>query len=234
MCPKPLSGIALPSYFRQCLLVELKLKELILYRLGGLRALVRKVPLRRPEKSLIWVTFLELRATTTPSLGVRFKQWLISSIILISNQPTRMLPTIFITSLKGFQTDRSAKNAGRCFISDFFLFFPFTQNAIYRAAKEADPDNFKVTKWVFSRTTLTSSLRPHIEKFHLNLFMKLAKERGWKIQLPGLVSQARSQASVAAAAGLGPVAQFDEKTFHRYLVNFIVSDDQARFQLPRY
>ena len=58
--------------------------------------------------------------------------------------------------------------------------------------------------------------------------MTLAKEKGWKILLPGLVSQARSQATNEAATSQGEHPdKFDEHTFHQYLLNFIVADDQV-------
>jgi hypothetical protein len=58
------------------------------------------------------------------------------------------------------------------------------------------------------------------------------KARGWKILLPGLVSQAKSQAAEAAASvdhsQQGKArASFDEATFLHHLVNFIVVDDQV-------
>ena len=57
--------------------------------------------------------------------------------------------------------------------------------------------------------------------------MILAKEGGWKIQLPGLVSQAQSQAASESTAG-GQPDRFDEQTFRQLLLNFIVVDDQVR------
>jgi hypothetical protein len=98
---------------------------------------------------------------------------------------------------------------------------------IYRRLNEADPTREPV-KYQYSIKTSTSSLRPHIEANHLELYKKLAKERGWEILLPGLVSQARS-----AAAGAGTVSRQREKfsvgAFYRLLVNFIVADDQVCF-----
>ena len=58
----------------------------------------------------------------------------------------------------------------------------------------------------------------------------LAAERGWKVLLPGLVSQAKSQSAAAASANQDeePVP-FDEHVFQQYLLNFIVADDQVFF-----
>jgi hypothetical protein len=81
----------------------------------------------------------------------------------------------------------------------------------------------------FSKKTSTTSLRPHIEKHHLELFLRLAAERGWKVQLPGLVSQARSQAASEASASQGQRSvEFSEQKFQQYLLNFIIADDQVR------
>jgi len=71
------------------------------------------------------------------------------------------------------------------------------------------------------------SLRPHIEKHHLQLFQQLAKEKGWKILLPGLVLEACSQVSAVGLTEDELPDTFDESTFHRYLLNFIVADDQV-------
>ena len=58
----------------------------------------------------------------------------------------------------------------------------------------------------------------------------LAKERGWKVLLPGLISQARSQSAAAASVNQDehPVP-FNEHIFQQYLLKFIVADDQVCF-----
>ena len=61
----------------------------------------------------------------------------------------------------------------------------------------------------------------------------MQKERGWTILLPGLVAQARSEAETAAAAQGKQPDIFDEETFHRRLLNFIVADDQVPFMYFR-
>jgi hypothetical protein len=108
-----------------------------------------------------------------------------------------------------------------------------TDNIILREFKEADPSNWSSdVHYEYSKKTLTSSLRPHIKKHHLELFTTLAKEKEWKILLPGLVSQAQSQAaSEAAASQHEPPINFDERTFYQYLVNFIIADDQVHSHL---
>jgi hypothetical protein len=82
------------------------------------------------------------------------------------------------------------------------------------------------TNYEYSKTTSNTSLRRHIENFHLDQYKILAKENGWKIQLAGLVSQARSQAASEATA-VGRPDKFDEQTFHQFLLKFIVVDDQV-------
>jgi hypothetical protein len=74
----------------------------------------------------------------------------------------------------------------------------------------------------------TSSLCPHIEKYHLKLYLTLAKERGWRVLLPGLVSQAQLQTINEASTSQGEQPdKFNERTFHQHLLSFIVADDQV-------
>lgn len=65
----------------------------------------------------------------------------------------------------------------------------------------------------------------------MELFITLAQERGWKVLLPGLVSQTRSQtmASHASAENKGALDKFNKETFHQHLLKFIVADDQVCF-----
>ena len=91
-----------------------------------------------------------------------------------------------------------------------------------------DPAKLSKIKWEYSKKMSTISLRPHIERHHLELFLRLAKEKSWKIQLPGLVSQARSQAASKASALRGqPSVEFNEQKFQQYLLDFIIADDQV-------
>src|ERR1700735_986452 len=93
--------------------------------------------------------------------------------------------------------------------------------------RDKDPSNWPSSRrYVYSKGTSTSSLRPHIEKYHLDKYKKIAKEGCWKILLPGLVSQSRSEA-MAATIQEGQPDKFDEHTFHKHLLNFIVADDQV-------
>src|SRR5215471_13864468 len=99
---------------------------------------------------------------------------------------------------------------------------------ICRKDAEADPTK-RLPKYKYLKKSLNTTLHPHIEKFHLDLYSCLAKENGWKISLPGLISQAQSQASEAASQQDGWPDKFDTETFHQQLLNFIIADDQVRF-----
>ena len=122
------------------------------------------------------------------------------------------------------------------YLSSYLWFFSsWLKVNMLRKIKEAEPDQWKSNiKFEFSTKTSNTSLRPHIERHHLDLFLQLAKENGWKILLPGLVSQARSEATSAATSGSAERrTQFDESTFHQHLLNFIVADDQVSFVSKR-
>ena len=75
--------------------------------------------------------------------------------------------------------------------------------------------------------TSSSSLRPHIERNHLDLYLVVAQKNGWKHALPGLMSQAQSQAASEASGLQARQDEFNEESFHRALVNFIIVDDQV-------
>lgn len=107
------------------------------------------------------------------------------------------------------------------------LFLSFSSAECYRRLKETDP-SWKPVKYTYSIKTSNSSLRPHIEVNHLELYKKLAKERGWEISLPGLVSEARSAAATAVTVS-GQRDKFSVGTLRRLLVNFIIADDQVCF-----
>jgi len=73
------------------------------------------------------------------------------------------------------------------------------------------------------------TLHPHIEMHHHKLYLSLVKANSWKVLLPGLVSQAQSQAtSVASASQVGPLVEIDKQKFHQHLLYFIIADDQVR------
>lgn len=97
---------------------------------------------------------------------------------------------------------------------------------LLRKAKEADPANWvEGTKYDYSKTTSNTSIRPHLMKYHRELHDRLAPENGWR----PLPSQATSQVtSEAEALQVGQQDEFNADKFHRYLLNFIVVDDQVR------
>jgi hypothetical protein len=70
-------------------------------------------------------------------------------------------------------------------------------------AKEANPSDLSLSMcYKYSPKMSMASLRPYIWKYHLELYLTLAKEKGWKI-LPGLISQTQSQVTNEAAAAQG-------------------------------
>jgi hypothetical protein len=82
--------------------------------------------------------------------------------------------------------------------------------------------------WEYSAKSSTTTLCPHIESHHLNLYLELAKAEKWKVQLPGLVLQVKSQDQDTLLGSQGPRPDtFDKSTFHKYLTNFIVTGDQV-------
>jgi hypothetical protein len=86
-------------------------------------------------------------------------------------------------------------------------------------------------KYEYSLKTSNTSLRPHIERHHRELYMTLAKENRWQIMLPGLLLDAHSQAAGAAAVAAMSEDDrpdtFNEHTFCERLVKFIVINDQV-------
>jgi hypothetical protein len=76
----------------------------------------------------------------------------------------------------------------------------------------------------YKKGNSTTTLRGHIEREHQDEYMKLIKEKGWKVQLR---SQGRfiSEGSVPSSS-VWP-DKFDQESFHSYLVRFIIVDDQV-------
>jgi len=82
--------------------------------------------------------------------------------------------------------------------------------------------------FVYAFKSSTTSLRYHIINQHASHYMALAKEKGWKNMLAGFRSQARLQAAYEAVTSQPEqLDNFDESTFHQYLLSFIVADDQV-------
>jgi hypothetical protein len=87
-------------------------------------------------------------------------------------------------------------------------------NFLDRVAYEADPSKWDARiNYQYSPKSSTTMLQLHIEKYHLVIYTVEQKAWGWKILLPGLVSQARSQvASMNQSQGEAHV-KFDIVTF---------------------
>ena len=63
----------------------------------------------------------------------------------------------------------------------------------------------------------------------------MVKERGWQVQLPGLLSQARSQVIDTENTPEGERPDtFTELKFHQKLINFIIANDQVFFVMFLY
>jgi len=110
-----------------------------------------------------------------------------------------------------------------------------TETIIHRDTRNANPAKWDADiakngdiNYSYSKTTSTTCLRPHIENYHLKLYLLLAQKHGWKHSLPGLVSQARSKAASDASGSRVRRGEFTEERFHEHLINFIVADDQVR------
>lgn len=94
--------------------------------------------------------------------------------------------------------------------------------------RKTKPSNIR---YEYSLKTSNTSLRPHIERNHLELYMSLVKEKGWKITLPGLLSQARSRAATVAVSDDERPDRFTERAFQEHLVKFMIVDDQVCSQV---
>jgi hypothetical protein len=180
--------------------------------------------------------YLGARMTTRhgAAITVPTRTLLDKGIILVFK--LMILTTLLCSKLLQMTFDTFSTSLGTKSFARYAGMFPHvlvslvtTDNTVLRETREANPANWPSNKqYEYSHKTSTSSLRPHIEKNHLELYLNLAKEEGWRILLPGLVSQARSQATSGAASPRGDRAdRFDERTFHQHILNFIVADDQV-------
>ena len=96
-----------------------------------------------------------------------------------------------------------------------------------RKIRDANPANWPAkTVYKYKEGNSTTTLRGHIEREHQDEFIKLIKEKGWKFQL---CSQGKfiSEASVTSTSVQPLADRFDQETFHRLLVRFIITDDQV-------
>src|SRR5229473_5717923 len=82
----------------------------------------------------------------------------------------------------------------------------------------------------FLLNTSTTSLRPHLKKHHLELYMTLVKEKGWVNKLPGCRAKMHtcSQTSNQTATSQGEQPTiYNEANFHQLLLKFIIVNDQV-------
>ena len=82
----------------------------------------------------------------------------------------------------------------------------------------------------FSHGTSSSGLRNHLDKWHCALYLQLAKEHGWTIQLPSHRDAIARQA--AAAQSVVQHTPFSPDGLLNRLVWFIVANDQVCMYLP--
>lgn len=121
-----------------------------------------------------------------------------------------------------------ARCAGK---SSRILHFLASQIKPYRDAQAANPSAW-LPRFRYSLKTSNSSLRPHIGKHHLDLYKKLAKERGWNV-LYVIKDRSETSDSVVPPSAEGEQRElFSEELFRKRLVNFIVADDQVCIFAP--
>jgi len=104
--------------------------------------------------------------------------------------------------------------------------------------------------YTYSSKTGTSSLRNHNDRWHLRAYLTAALERGWPIFSPvikrglelgyslielkslneqgiDLTTLPPRMTRVSDPEGRSSIPQFSVATFHKFLVEFIVADDQV-------
>jgi hypothetical protein len=100
-------------------------------------------------------------------------------------------------------------------------------DVVHSTDKEKLGDKFPHGRnYIYGAKTSNSSLRPHLERVHYELYCEKRKIYGWKTQLPGEASRAMSCGTQAQDT---QVNEYDEKKFLKYLLEFIVADDQVYF-----
>jgi hypothetical protein len=83
-----------------------------------------------------------------------------------------------------------------------FSALQFSDNIIVWKAKEADPSRPSLgIHYEFSQHMSIASYCLHIKKYHLELYLTVAEDEGWKILLLG--QQAREQVNNEAATAQG-------------------------------
>ena len=98
--------------------------------------------------------------------------------------------------------DKSMDNIVCNICRQVFLCSQFSEfdNLILRKAEVAYPTNGpSSSRYEYSAKTGSQTLRSHIKRYHLELYLTLAKENEWKILLPGLEAQLQAANEAAAA-----------------------------------
>jgi hypothetical protein len=102
-----------------------------------------------------------------------------------------------------------------------------------RAKCTANPGKYRDLRYEFSENTGNSNLRVHLENHHEGEYVKLCIKNGWKNQLPKHKAQEELKLSRqgtldgVAQAGVTNRERFSRQALLRYIVNFIVADDQV-------
>lgn len=129
---------------------------------------------------------------------------------------------------------------------------------LIRKQKDENPSQFPTDRnFTYGKSTSNWSLRAHVEKYHLDLYLSEAEKNGWTIylenvkeafkagytypalrqalSLPDVTIRTLPPPSLPVSTNLSPGAlppepslpPFSLATLHQYLVKFIVSDDQV-------
>lgn len=102
----------------------------------------------------------------------------------------------------------------------------------FRQAFEALRDPIKWPSshgFTYATSTSTSVLRKHLDRYHKDEYLKLAKEKGWTTTLPSV----KLQVSIAPA-NLKPRIAFSPDQVLQKLVHFIAANDRVNLRLSSY
>jgi hypothetical protein len=95
---------------------------------------------------------------------------------------------------------------------------------VFRKNRDTDPTEWDGKTYEYKPTS-TTMLRGHLKREHLDNYLKTSKEKGWKQH--SMFNSKASQAATLATSSLERPDRFSEETFHRFLVRFIVADNQV-------
>jgi len=112
-----------------------------------------------------------------------------------------------------------------CFTSPVLLVSGFSQGECYRDLQAANLSRKLIQ---YSLRTASMNLWSHLTGSYKELYRKVLEQKGW---MEIIQHYLETRSSTTSAATTVPVPDqcdiFDEDTFHRYLVNFIIADDQV-------